>query len=183
MTERHYVNEFFRLKCASDLLAKKLFPNAKEMTESMGAFAAVQRHIVKPLGLSLGDRNIGLYVVGDGHTPRTAALFAMRSAWECYSIDPVLRDKVWGVDRLHAYTAKIENCSLLHAQDFERAIIVMVHSHARIEDTLQAIQNKNRSLVTIPCCVKHEIPDVSYIGYQDGGIWSPQNTVKVWESV
>ncbi|HUS51341.1 MAG TPA: hypothetical protein VMZ91_14325, partial [Candidatus Paceibacterota bacterium] len=40
-----YLNEFTRLKCGSDLLRSKVFPNAKEITESMGAYNALRTHL------------------------------------------------------------------------------------------------------------------------------------------
>lgn len=39
-----YLDEFVRCRCAPDLLARKLFPNAKEVTESFAAYAAVRKH-------------------------------------------------------------------------------------------------------------------------------------------
>jgi len=40
--------------------------------------------------LSLRDPNVVAVVVGDGRTPRTAALLAMRTRWTVWSIDPAL---------------------------------------------------------------------------------------------
>src|SRR5579872_7431860 len=45
-----YLNEFTKLKCAPDLLAWGLFPNAKEITESLGAYNAIRKHIRWDLG-------------------------------------------------------------------------------------------------------------------------------------
>ena len=73
-TFRH-AEEFWRLRCAPDLLLSGLFPNMKEITESMAAFAAAHRWAPK-LGLSLSDPGVAVAVVGDGSTPRTAALAA-----------------------------------------------------------------------------------------------------------
>lgn len=35
-----YITEFIRLECSPDIMSKHLFPDAKEITESMGAFNA-----------------------------------------------------------------------------------------------------------------------------------------------
>ena len=68
-----YLTEFVRLKCGPDLLALKVFPNAKEVTESVAAHTALREWP--------GAREFGrpwrAYVIGDGHAPRTGAFIAM----------------------------------------------------------------------------------------------------------
>ena len=39
----HYLNYFIKLKCAPDLLAAKLFPNVKEISETLTAFISFPR--------------------------------------------------------------------------------------------------------------------------------------------
>lgn len=183
-----YLDEFIRLKCAGDLLNEKLFPNAKEISESMAAYSAV-RHIVYQSdgAVKFSDRGIMLYAVGDGVSPRTGALFAYRSAWHCVSIDPKLRSPGCA-DRLHKLNRGIED--FMQAQIPDIAIIVCVHSHAKLNRCLQSIKAKTlRIVVAIPCCVPQDIygpgeqkiaPDVEY---EDWGILSPKRTVKIWEGV
>ena len=91
-----YLDEFIKLKCSPDLLKSNLFPNAKEITESMGVYNAVRRNLQKEYSLASPD--ICCLVIGDGHVPRTASLFAMRTRWTVFSIDPKLR--LNGVPRL-----------------------------------------------------------------------------------
>jgi len=74
-----YVNEMLRLSCAPELLRLKLFPDAKELTESFSAYNAIRTHLAdefKP-----ADGRVTLIAVGDGHTPRTAALCAFLTQW------------------------------------------------------------------------------------------------------
>jgi len=128
---------------------------------------------------TLSDRGVTVAVVGDGHTPRTAALFAFRSVWQAVSIDPNLRDKQWKVERLTCYPRRVEDVALR----FDRAVVVGVHSHASLATTLRRITAADRAVVWIPCCVPVDIetpPDQDFV---DPGIWSPQNRVMIWESI
>jgi hypothetical protein len=175
-----YFDELVKLKCGPDLLALQVFPNAKEITESFGAFNAVRNYVCCDK-IKLSDPNIDLFVVGDGVSPRTAATFAFRSGWNCYSIDPIMRIKEYPVKRLTLYAKKIEE---LNFETDNIAIIVMVHSHAKLKDTLLHIKSKQeRHLVTIPCCVPHEMANKPYLGYMDSRILSEKNTVKIWRNI
>jgi len=177
-----YLNEYLSLSCCPDLNAAKIWPNAKEITESMGAFSAVRNHILKNDDKLFKSKDIVLLSVGDGKTPRTAALFACRTAWECYSIDPILNlNKQWPFKRLNLWKNKIEDLKF-EFKDKE-CIIVMVHSHASVKKTLTHITAKIRHLVTIPCCVPHILPNTPYIGYTDTNIASDKNEVKIWLNV
>lgn len=86
-----YFDQFLSLRCAVDLITYGLFPNAKEITESLAAVRAVFLHS----GLDRKDPRIHAVCVGDGGTPRTAAALAFRTAWKCHSVDPLLnRDRI-----------------------------------------------------------------------------------------
>lgn len=178
----HYFDEFVKLKCAPDLLALELFPNGKEITESFGAYNAVRNYILPKTNIKLSQEDVDLVCVGDGCTPRTAAIFAFRSKWNCYSIDPALRMKDYSkIKRLTLYNKKVEE---MEFSTNNPLIIVMVHSHATIKNTLAHVRStKERHLVTIPCCIPHEIPNKTYLGYMDTGIMSEKNTVKIWMNI
>ncbi len=178
---KKYINEFFRLNCAPQLLMYKLFPNVKEITESLGAFNAVRNVVMNKTNIKFDDPLITIVCVGDGFVPRTAATFAMRSKWYCYSVDPNLRMKEYPIKRLVQVNKKIEDIDLNFSNSI--VIIVAVHSHAKVEDMLNHIIGKERHFVTIPCCVPHEINNKEYIGYFDENIWSEKNTVKIWMNI
>ena len=79
--QQRYLNDFIKLnKSAADMLNLGLFPNAKEITESYSAFNAVKTKLKQ---YELGDPGVTVVSVGDGRTPRTAALFAFRTKWQC----------------------------------------------------------------------------------------------------
>lgn len=178
---RRYIEEFFKMRCAADLLGMELFPNAKEVTESMAAFDAVRTHIIASTDYK--RRDIALVCVGDGHSPRTGALFALRTNWDCYSIDPALRtEKCWPVKRLTVLKRKVED-AVLDLSEKAMAIIVCVHSHATLKATLSNIVCGTKHLVTIPCCVPHELPGVPFLGVRDHNMWSEKNLVKIWKDV
>ena len=139
--QQRYLNEFIKLnKSAADMLHLGLFPNAKEITESYAAFNAVRTKFKQ---YELSDPNVTVVSVGDGRTPRTAALFAFRTKWNCISIDPLLDTKkisYWeeNIKRLKCYPNKVEDLDLM----YEKLVIVMVHSHANLRNTLDHIRSR-----------------------------------------
>ena len=175
-----YVVEFFKLTCAGDLLNFKLFPNVKEVTESMAAFNGIRDYIMKDRFDYKSD-NVVVISVGDGNTPRTAAMCAMRSNWECISIDPIMKTTDYNIKRLKIYKNKVEELDLNFPDKI--VVILCVHSHAKLNDILGHIHGKERHLLTIPCCVPHEIKNVPYLGYMDSNIDSEKKHVKIWMGI
>jgi hypothetical protein len=181
-----YINDFLHLKCAPDLILAKVFPNAKEITESLSMYWGVVNHISVPYGIRRDDPKVTVYVVGDGKHPRTGMMFAYRSAWNVISIDPSM-DSKWPiqreVNRLTCYKFNVESLLFLHGKG-EQVIVVLPHSHATIPAVLSSISAPNLHIISMPCCVKHDLswmePTVEYI---DEGVWSPRNTIKVWNDV
>ena len=82
------VDRFLSLDCGHELLRLGLFPNAQEISESMACLQAAIEHLQGVVSLS--DNDVVALVVGDGRTPRTAALLAMRTRWTVLSVDPAL---------------------------------------------------------------------------------------------
>lgn len=177
-----YLNDFIKLnKSGSDMLHLGLFPDAKEITESYGALNAVRTKLKQ---YDLDDPTVTLVSVGDGITPRTAALFAFRTKWQCISIDPLLKvDKMlyWeeNIQRLRCFPGKVENVDI----NEDKVVIVAVHSHANLQSILQHVRGKVRSLVAIPCCVPYIHESIRPMEYSDSGVWSPKNIVKVWRTI
>lgn len=177
----YYVDMIMKLRCAPDLLARRLFPNAKEWEESFGMFQAVKSVVGTK---ELGRRDITLVSVGDGHTPRTAALFAHMSAWQCISIDPQLRQKEYKISRLQTFRSKVEDLKLHYGG--HHLIIVGVHAHISLQKTLNSILPANftrRSLFFMPCCVKSDLPVPPDKVIVDRHIRSPHNEIQVWNAV
>lgn len=186
-----HLNRFFTHPSRSRLAP--FFPNAKEVTESYGAFHAVNTHLPH---LDRGDAGVVVVVVGDGHSPRTGALFAMSSAWRVYSVDPVIRFKYNGaVERLVVLPLKVEDAAG-YLPESKKVLIVAVHSHACLRDAVRAVGPCERlDVVSIPCCVPQFIPYVDEEGrdtlvkikpdvaYEDQSILSPERTVLVWKDV
>jgi len=147
-----------------------MFPNAKEITESFAAFDAC-----KYLGVKQKER-ICIVCVGDGHKPRTAALCAFMSCWECYSIDPEMNKTDFPVKRLTCFNKKIEDVQLnLDC----RTVILCVHSHAKLSVCLENIKAPRRDLVSIPCCFPDNLSDIDTT-FRDDNIWSEKNRVNIY---
>lgn len=177
---KRYIEELVKTRCFAQLLSLSIFPNAKEITESMGTYNALRTHLCD---WKMNDKSIACVVVGDGTTPRTAALIAMRSAWTLYSIDPRLHHdgKHKSIERLFQFCGPVERFNL----EADRVLIVAVHSHAPIRPVLNNIIGKLcRAMIAIPCCnfdtLPYTQPDVEY---SDENIWSKANTVKIWKAL
>ncbi len=182
MNSPYYVNRFIGMHCAADMLNWNLFPNAKEITESYGTVFNTIKHFPE---LDRNDSKVRIVVVGDGHTPRTAALFACMTRWTCYSVDPELRHKTsWNaIKRLSIFHKKIEEVKLDFGND--PTIIVCVHSHAHFKDCLAAIRSTNRGMISLPCCDRtyystYKKPDLIF---RDEKIWSPKNEFLIWRQL
>ncbi|KAG7387115.1 hypothetical protein PHYPSEUDO_014635 [Phytophthora pseudosyringae] len=189
-----YLNEFVgKLHCAPALLQHGLFPDAKEVTESMALFNAVRRYIEpKDKGESLekNDKHDGIVVVGDGNTPRTAGMFAFRMrGWKCYSVDPAMekgtseRSKGWaGVSNLVVVRNKIENVRIA----LRRAIVVLVHAHVTLDQALSAVQAEQVcGVVTLPCCNWYGQQEALFgrgpdLVYDDFSVLSDHREIRLW---
>jgi hypothetical protein len=183
-----YINQFMGLKCAPDLLARDLFPNAKEITESLAAFHAVKKNFQRDDGFWKKDNKV--YVVGDGETPRTASLFSFRSDWQVTSIDPNLNlEKDYNIDGLHLSKRTIQDYlkTMTLGTEVNKVYVVAVHSHVGLDEfieSLSARMDTGINVVAMPCCyqqtIQGEEPDDQY---RDESIWSPKNIIKVWSDV
>lgn len=172
-----YLSEFLTLRCAADLLQLEVFPDAKELTESMAAYRAARNGLAF-YGWPLNDPEIVAVFPGDGSTPRTAALFALRTAWRCISVDPRLRPKArYGdVRRLEVIVGKIEEQRI----EAPRIVVVGVHNHAKVGDVAAGIRADRVACIMMPCCVKWQARQVPDLNYRDEGVLSPENRVLVW---
>lgn len=183
--EQRYLDEFVRLSCSADLIALKVFPNAKEITESFAAYNAVRSLRPRP---DLRDRTV-VVDVGAGHHPRTACTFAFRSRWRAVAVDPLMRAR-WvargpiRVDRLTCIRDRIENVVIDRQPGEDTAIIVAVHSHAPLEAAVASCKAFDRIIVVaIECCRDQTLDVPPDYSYDDDGIWSPKRTVQVWRDV
>ncbi len=177
-TSLRYLNEFTRLQCAPDLLAWCVFPNAKEITESFAAYQAVRKMFKE-----FSNPDVRVHVVGDGHSPRTGAVFAARSAWEVHSIDPLLRIEKASfsrIDRLHLHKEKVQDYT---PEPFEGVdIVVAVHSHAPFGDLWHRLEGPKLG-IAMPCCVPQNTGYEPDHTYEDYGIHSPHRTILVWNEL
>lgn len=178
-----YFTEFIQLSCAVDLLECKLFPDAKELSESFGAFNAWRTHLSGEFDAN--DESITLLSVGDGCTPRTAGLFAFRTRWHCIAVDPEMgksKDSktTYDIARLQHHRAKIEEMKI----STKRVVVVCVHAHVPLATTLASISSDDgtAACIAMPCCNFYSSIDApgDKLEYSDPGILSPHRTVRVW---
>lgn len=179
-----YANTFIKSSVSHIALETKLFPNMKEITETLACFYAVSQNIMRERN-SFGRNDVNIVVVGDGGTPRTAAWFALNTAWNCYSVDPEMSNKAWEskFDRLACYRLRVESVKIDCGN--RDTVIIHPHSHARLSDSIASLQNyKNLHVVAMPCCVPQVIHGrEADIVYNDEACLSPHNKIKIWTNV
>jgi hypothetical protein len=216
-----YMDEFLGLGCATDLIASKVFPNAKELAESMAAFNAVRDYCVlrreskhrramrnEQKGvLRFEDSSVTLVAVGDGTTPRTAVLFAFRTAWRCISIDPALRTwekRPWaGIHRLEEHPRKVQDVTINITGKTSRVVVVAWHAHVPLHEALACLSfdgipwtvenrelsrvlRRRVSVVTCACCQfephQRRMPDGSApdAEFADISVPGDKRTIRVW---
>lgn len=178
-----YFDQLLRLRCREDLLANRVFPDAKELTESFAAADAV----LHKANLDPADTDITAVVVGDGTTPRTAATLALRTPWRVVSVDPALRLDVvqkWPrrIDRLEVVPVAVQT---LEVGLSGRCVVVVVHAHVGLDESIRSVERCSGDVVAavaIPCCGwLHEAPGLTVVAdYEDWGIWSPERRVITW---
>lgn len=172
---KRYFDEITKVTAFTLMLKQKMFPNAKEISESMAMFSAIRNELELPL-----NGNFNCVVVGDGHTPRTATLVAMRTNYNCYSIDPQLRMKPsWKkIKRLSMHDLKIQQMNLKFNK---HTIIILPHSHVDLKTCLEHISAPSYTLITMDCCFNNSIEKTPDIQYRDNGVWSEKNEIKIWK--
>mmetsp|Transcript_36858 Transcript_36858/g.93917 ORF Transcript_36858/g.93917 Transcript_36858/m.93917 type:complete len:406 (+) Transcript_36858:108-1325(+) len=182
-----YTNEFLQLTCAPLLLELKLFPNAKELTESFACFAAARAHLSSEFNPR--DPTVAVVCVGDGFAPRTAALFAFRTAWRCISVDPLMEERPDGVpswsdsvNRLEVHRARIEDIPMIRA---ERVLVVLTHAHVGLEASFSVVRWRHAlGAIAMPCCNFYKalsLPDAKpLVEQEDAGVVSPHRLVRAW---
>jgi hypothetical protein len=173
MKQMKYINELMGCSCFPDLISLKIFPDGKEITESASIHYLLRN---KYPVFDLSDKDVTFISVGDGCTPRTASMFAFRSAWNCFSIDPNMRWK-GNVKRLNLIKARAEEIVPTH---FKKLVIANVHSHANLNKVCQNFTGDERVVIAIPCCVSQERERLPDFEYEDESIWSTKNKIKVW---
>lgn len=181
LKSNYYLESLIKLKCASDWLRLNIFPNVKEVTESLGAFEAVAQNFK----YEFSDPNINIVVVADGGTPRTATVFATRTRWNCYSIDPEMSNKDWEskIKGLKVFRTKIEDVKLKFDSP---TVLVAPHSHVSLDTALKSINCPKNLLgvVAIPCCHPQYIKGLPHhIEYNDHFMHTPKNLVKIWRNL
>lgn len=85
-----YINYALRKNLMGNLFEFCMNPE-KEITESIGAIKNLLN--IKYVKDHVSDPNVECYCLGDGRTPRTAAIISAKTNWNVHSIDPELNIK------------------------------------------------------------------------------------------
>jgi hypothetical protein len=195
-----YIDSFLRWDCGLTLLNLSMFPKndrTKEISESMACLAAVDKHLSDILHFK--DEKVLCLVVGDGSTPRTAALLAFRTRWaRIISVDPALSAspelaKKWeGVARLQLSSKRIQDCTF-EVDDEKHVLLVLPHAHVSADVALGSLHFKpgvplpTISIVQLPCCwvLWHEQVCGKHAdkSFKDPAVFATARCVKVWQDV
>ena len=180
-----YVNRFFSLNSAEDMMKNKLFPNVKEVTESMSFIYLFEQKLYSWDESLYKNKDVTVIVVGDGKTPRTAAMINFLTPYKTISIDPELdTSKDWGyIKNLTLYKGKFEDWI---EEVYKRSIyfgskpiiILYPHSHARI-DLTKRVHSTKKWVIKLECCTSDKLEFEHYC-FKDEYIMSPKNSFYIW---
>lgn len=170
-----YFNALLHRSVGARLVELKVFPNAKELTESFAALRAVLRYreFFPP-----GDGSVQLVVVGDGKTPATAVTFALQTRWTCHAVDPRLRpDSRWDeIPRLALHAKPIEEMAFAA----DRLVVVAVHAHVDAAVVRSRVSARELLLVFMPCCVPAQLNRPPELEYVDPDVLSGARRILIW---
>lgn len=201
---KRYIDYFFSLRCIQDVLpffgnnGQSPYKRApKELTESIACYkAALDILKLDP------QEAITAIVVGDGVRPRTAGLLSHLTKWDCVAIDPKADLKWWlgytkereelgcPIERLTVYGLQAEHAKIHCAQ--RRAVIFMPHAHCSVANALRVPYEYTRlDVIVMPCCTQVEQKylekrfalEHQLFTYVDVDVWSPKNTIHVWQKM
>lgn len=179
----------------------------------MSAYASVREHLQltesrkqdRRPGVFANDDTVTLLAVGDGVTPRTAAMFAFRTQWNCISIDPALRSGPWHkITNLRTIPHRVQDATVSISSSHGRVVVVMWHAHVSVRDAVGCLQfdgqrwdtddvNLSRRLrqrvavVSCFCCnydeMQRTMPDGSTpdVEFEETGVPGLMRTVRVWK--
>lgn len=176
-----YIARYFSLNSSAEMQELNLFPNIKEISESMAMYYCVANYLSNwELDINLKNENINIFVFGDGKTPRTAGLFSFMTKWKTYSIDPNMGDKNFSsIKRLSIYKQKEKDfiCPSLDSNSIN--IIILPHSHADIDLCWNKINHDKKWLISMPCFYPKRLKQECFI-YIDNNIISPKNSIEIY---
>lgn len=182
-----YLNRFFQLNSIEELSKNRLFPNIKEITESMSFIYFFEKYLYQWDKSLYKNPDVTVIVVGDGKTPRTAALINFLTPYKTISIDPEMDDsKDWSYIRnLTVYKEKFEDwIEKVYKPSIyfgKRPVIILYpHSHAPIKLT-ERINSEKKWVIKLECCTSDRLDGIC-LSYKDEYIMSPKNTMYIWNN-
>lgn len=185
--DSRYMDWLFQLKCAQDLMALGLYPDAKEWTEACACYSAARKYAFTP-----SEKGVFAVVAGDGKRPRLGALLAFMTKWQVISVDPILEQLPRKVDRLTCLKQTLKQATdSLQLPCSGLIILFLPHSHVSIKEVGHYVNWIAETtgifsmlrIVSLPCCVKHDGIG-KYVTlmkeYTDCGVFSPKRKVMVF---
>lgn len=154
----------------------------KEITESVSALRNTINYLKEKYGKIdiFNNTNVLCLCVADGMRPQTGTLFAIKTKWQVYSIDPLMNSEYkHDYANLHCVSSLVEDCHF-DFEKYELVVVIGVHSHANLDDLWIKIGENKKFLLSIPCCggIVHTVEGVEPVfDLFDGGIYSPKKRV------
>jgi len=158
--------------------------SSKEITESWGMLEALCRKT------KIHEDQL-VIVVGDGSSPRTAALVSYFTRAEVISVDPAMNMDHWEehkkkqsdmgfpVRRMIVLKARIEDLEIY--AEGRPCTVIFPHSHANML-RVRLVDPGVIDYISMPCCKKiHPVlMELEHSIYTDQNILSPKNEIHLW---
>jgi len=159
------INNVLRLATGADLVVSGVYPNACELAEAAGMHIAYMDWILPELRKYHSDiprniyRNVHVYAIADGVSPRAGLMFALKSKYRVFSIDPLMYEKYvignsWGhLSRGHFFG---QYCR------WEGIEVWDTHISCKIEN-LRCLEAKIEEFDQEKECYEHGLPEVAIL--------------------
>lgn len=193
MVSSRYLNRYIKLNSSEEMQRLQLFPNAPEVTEVFSILNIIESYILKKdTNIDRNKENHVLcFVVGDGTTPRTAAVINFMTKWDTISCDPIMRNpaKYAGIKRCYVRTSKGEDIAHIVRErvdiiEYDYIFLIFPHSHIpNTNEIYKHFTDKKVWIINMPCCHKKQddfLPLKEWVSFKDDAVASPENTIKVY---
>ncbi len=209
MINAKYINWYISLNSSAEMQELRLFPNVKEVQETLSIYYNIFDKIsLLDTNIKRDNNRIATFSFGDGVSPRLAGFLSFMTKWTNYSIDPLMREEEYNgkIQRCFCYKDKAESFvqnlstygfvgteirkNLLIFEylknNYDYIFLLFPHSHV---PNLNIIYNFFRNykvwIVNMPCCYQAQgqhLPFKEWISLKDENINSDKNILHIYNN-
>jgi hypothetical protein len=128
-----YIDQFLRLKCVSDIIERRFYKSAKDITEGMALLNAI-RAVAPDL---MKSESVKLVEICNGSALKIAGLMAFLTRWECAAVGKELPRTPYNAARLLVAPGSPRGYQITSVKS--PVVVCAVDPQYRLEDILEDI--------------------------------------------